>query len=192
METREITINEKDLLAAYRAGNADQKAVLEELYGKEIFEYDWREITSYEKACEVLGIRQIRIGETGDRPQYMRMANAMQQLLVICEAINEGKWYNQDGFGYYPLLSLYKKNDIEILDEEGLKYNGIHKLVSSVYSSNADVAGVRCNRTDYRSASTTANFGSPICLNSKEKAEFVGNQFFELCCQCYGLTLQMD
>lgn len=29
METREVTINEKDLLAAYRAGNEDQKAVLE-------------------------------------------------------------------------------------------------------------------------------------------------------------------
>lgn len=193
METREITINEKDLLAAYRAGNADQKAVLEELYGKEIFEYDWREITSYEKACEVLGIRQIRIGETGDRPQYMRMANAMQQLLVICEAINgNGKWYDDNGLGYCPLFKLYSKNDIEMLGEDEAKRNGIHNLLYSVYSSNADVAGVRCNRTDYRSASTTANFGFPMCLNSEEKAEFVGNQFFELCCQCYGLTLKSD
>lgn len=187
-----ITINKEDLLAAYRAGNADQKAMLEELYGKELFEYNWREITSYEKACEVLGIRQIRIGETGDRPQYMRMANAMQQLLVICEAINGGKWYNQDGFGYYPLFYLYKKNEIEMLGEEEAKRNGIHNLLASVYSSNSDAAGVRCNRTDYRSATTTVSFGYPMCLNSKEKAEFVGNQFFELCCQCYGLTLKSD
>ena len=190
---RDITINEKDLLAAYRAGNADQKAVLEELYGKELFEYNWREITSYEKACEVLGIRQIRIGETGERPQYMRMANAMQQLLVICEAINgNGKWYNQDGLGYIPLFTLYKKNDIRMLGEDGLKRHGIRELFASVYSSTEEVAGVRCKRADYRGESTTANFGSPMCLNSEEKALFVGEQFFNLCCQCYGLTLQSD
>ena len=100
---RKITINEKDLQETYRACNENQKAVLEELFGKELFEYDWREITSYEKACEVLGIEPIEIREVGNRPVYMRMANAMQQLLVICEAINgNGKWYNQDGLGYIP------------------------------------------------------------------------------------------
>ena len=188
----EIKINKNSLLEAYKAGNKDQKEILEHLYGKELFKYDWKKITSYEKACEVLGIRQIRIGETGDRPQYMRMANAMQQLLVICEAINEnGKWYDDNGVGYYPILSIYKKSDIEMLGEKELKRNGIHKVLTSVYSSNAEVAGVRYFRIDGRSMSTAANFGFPICLNSEEKAEFVGKQFFELCCQCYGLTLNL-
>lgn len=190
---KEIKINEKDLLAAYRAGNEDQKAVLEELYGKELFEYDWREITSYEKACEVLGIRQIRIGETGDRPEYMRMANAMQQLLVICEAINgNGKWYNDSGFCYYPVFDLFSKEDIIDLGEADCKRIGIRKLLYYANAYNSDVAGVRCASTNNRSANTLAYFGFPMCLNSEEKAEFVGKQFFELCCQCYGLTLQSD
>ena len=188
-----ITLDKSALLAAYRAGNADQKEILEHLFGRDVFAPNWREITSYEKACEVLGIRQIRIGETGERPQYMRMANAMQQLLVICEAINgNGKWYNQDGLGYYPLFTLYNKNDIRMLDDEELKRHGIRELFASVYSSTEEVAGVRCKKADYRGQSTTAHFGFPMCLNSVEKALFVGEQFFNLCCHCYGLTLQSD
>lgn len=31
-----------------------------------------------------------------------------------------------------------------------------------------------------------------LCLNSIEKAEFVGKQFSELCCACYGITPKMD
>lgn len=191
----EIKVNKNSLLEAYKASNSDQKEILKHLYGKELFEYDWCKITSYEKACKVLGIDQIEIVEVSNRPQYMKMANAMQQLLVICEAINgNGKWYDNNGIGYYPLLSLYKKNDIEMLGEEELRRNGIHKVLTSVYSNNmnVDIAGVSYFRTDCRSVPTAANFGFPVCLNSEEKAEFIGKQFFELCCQCYGLTLQKD
>lgn len=190
---RKITINEKDLQETYRACNENQKAVLEELFGKELFEYDWREITSYEKACEVLGIEPIEIREVGNRPVYMRMANAMQQLLVICEAINgNGKWYNQDGGGYIPVFSLYRKCDIDELDEAEYNNRGIRRLFASVYSSIEKVAGVSSHTVDIRCEVTTANFGFPMCLNSKEKALFVGKQFFNLCCKCYGLTLQSD
>lgn len=193
METREITIKEKDLLAAYRAGNADQKAVLEKLYGKETFEHDWRKITSYKKACEVLGIDYIEIVEVGNRPQYMRMANAMQQLLVICEAINgNGKCFDEEGMGYFPVFVMYSNQEIGELGEAGCKRQGIHHMTAASNSTYSEFAGVGWSYTDNRGAIVHANFGYPICLNSKEKAEFVGNQFFELCCQCYGLTLQSD
>ena len=193
METREVTINEKDLLAAYRAGNEDQKAVLEKLYGKEIFEYGWREITSYEKACEVLGIEPIEFKEVGDRPQYMRMANAMQQLLVICEAINAGGgWYDKDGWGYYPVFVLYSKQEMDELGKAECKRKGIHQLLAAcgAYDAGVRVSVVRVRIL--RGAVTDAHFGFPLCLNSEEKAEFVGKQFFELCCTCYGITPKMD
>ena len=143
-----VEINKSKLLAAYRAGNADQKEMLEHLYGKEIFVFDWREITSYEKACEVLGIKQIRIGETGDRPQYMKMANAMQQPLVICEAINgNGKWYDEDGWGYYPVFELYSKREMDELGEAECKHKGIHQLLAACHATYAKSAGVRCATT---------------------------------------------
>lgn len=188
-----ITLDKKTLLAAYCAGNADQKEMLEHLFGKDMFTPNWREITSYEKACEVLGIEPREFKEIGDRPQYMRMANAVQQMLVICEAINaDGSWFDKDGWGYFPVFVLYSKHEMDKLGEAECKRKGIHQLLAACDAGHAEGAGVRCAATDSRGANTGAHFGFPLCLNSKEKAEFVGKQFFELCCACYGITPKMD
>lgn len=188
-----LTVEKSSVLAAYKAGSADQKEMLEHLFGKEPFAFDWREITSYEKACEALGIQAREFKEIGDRPQYMRMANAMQQLLVICEAINAGGgWYDKDGWGYYPVFVLYSKHEMDELGEAECKRKGIHQLLAACFAYTAEYAGVRCATTSYRGASTSAHYGFPLCLNSEEKAEFVGKQFFELCCTCYGITTKMD
>ena len=181
------------MVAAYRAGNEEQKQMLEQLCGKEVFATNWRDITSYEKACEVLGIQTRKFKETGDRPQYMRMANAMQQLLVICEAINgDDGWHDSDGYGYFPVFVLCTKKEMQEYGEAECKRKCIHQLLAACYASHAENAGVRCAYTFNRGANTSANYGFPLCLNSEEKAEFVGEQFFELCCTCYGLTPKMD
>ena len=188
-----LTVEKSSVLAAYKAGSADQKEMLEHLFGKEPFAFDWREITSYEKACEALGIQAREFKEIGDRPQYMRMANAMQQLLVICEAINAGGgWYDKDGWGYYPVFALYSKHEMDELGEAECKRKGIHQLLAACNANNAEDAGVRCASTYNRGAGTSADYGFPLCLNSEEKAEFVGKQFFELCCTCYGINPKMD
>ena len=188
-----ITIQRSVLVAAYKAGNEEQKQMLEQLCGKEVFATNWRDITSYERACEVLGIQAREFKEIGDRPQYMRMANAMQQLLVICEAINAGNgWYDKDGLGYYPVFALYSKHEMDELGEAECKRKGIHQLLATCSASSAGVAGVRYAYTSFRSADANSHYGFPLCLNSQEKAEFVGKQFFELCCTCYGLTPKMD
>ena len=188
-----ITVEKSSVLAAYKAGSAEQKEMLEHLFGKEPFAFDWREITSYEKACEALGIQAREFKEIGDRPQYMRMANAMQQMLVICEAINAGGgWYDKDGWGYYPVFVLYSKHEIDELGEAEFKRKGIHQLLAACTASLAVHAGVRCALTGSRGAVAIAHCGFPLCLNSEEKAEFVGKQFFELCCTCYGITPKMD
>ena len=188
-----ITIQRSSLVAAYRSGNEEQKQMLEQLCGKDVFVTNWRDITSYEKACEALGIQAREFKEIGDRPQYMRMANAMQQLLVICEAINAGGgWYGKDGWGYYPVFVLYSKHEMYKLGEAECKRKGIHQLLAACSAYGAEGTGVRCAATSYRGAYTDAPYGFPLCLNSEEKAEFVGKQFFELCCACYGITPKMD
>lgn len=189
----ELKVNKNDVLAAYKVCNTDQKSMLERLKRKAVFNDEWREITSYEKACEVLGIEELEFKEIGDRPQYMKMANAMQQLLVICEAINvNGKWYDEDRWGYYPVFILYSKEEMDWLGEAECKRKGIYPLLASSYAADSEIVGVRCEDTLSLGAHTHAFFGFPLCLNSKEKAEFVGKQFFELCCKCYGLTPKMD
>ena len=187
-----ITINKDKLLAVYRTANDIQKEFLEKLYGKDIFS-DWREITSYEKACEALGIQARKFREVGDRQQYMRMANAMQKLLVICEAINgDGGWYDKSGLGYYPAFVLYSNQEMGKLGEGECKRKCIHHLLDACSAGNSVAAGVSYVGTVARGAGTIAYFGFPLCLNSEEKAEFVGKQFFELCCTCYGVTPKMN
>lgn len=191
MET--ITLDKDTLLCAYRAGNADQKEILEHLFGRDVFAPNWREITSYEKACEVLGIETRGFKEVGDRPQYMRMANAMQQLLVICEAINaDGGWYDKNGWGYYPVFVLYSKQEMNKLGEAECKRKGIHQLLAVYNAYGVEYVGVCYGYASSRGADTDASYGFPLNLNSEEKAEFVGKQFFELCCTCYGITTKMD
>ena len=190
-----ITINKGKLLAAYRKANEDQQVILEFLYGKETFQYDWREITSYEKACDVLGIEPIEFKEVGDRPQYMRMANAIQKILVICEAINgNGNWYDDEGRGYHPLLALYTKEDMQSIGEEECKRIGIHRLFSADYANSDNICGVGYHLfCDYTKINCMCfDYAFPMILNSREKAEFVGKRFFELCCACYGLTPIME
>ena len=188
-----ITIQRSVLVATYKAGNKEQKQMLEQLCGKEVFATNWRDITSYEKACEVLGIQAREFKEIGDRPQYMRMANAMQQLLVICEAINgNGGWYDSGGYGYFPVFVLYAKKEMQEYGEAECKRKGIHQLLAACHANLVESAGVRCASTLSRGATTHMHYGFPLCLNSQEKAEFVGEQFFELCCTCYGLTPKMD
>ena len=188
-----ITIQRSSLVAVYRSGNEEQKQMLEQLCGKDVFVTNWRDITSYEKACEALGIQAREFKEIGDRPQYMRMANAMQQLLVICEAINAGgDWYDKDGWGYYPIFVFYTEHEMDELGEAECKRNGIHQLLAACSAYGAEGTGVRCAATSYRGAYTDAPYGFPLCLNSEEKAEFVGKQFFELCCTYYGINPKMD
>lgn len=188
-----LTVNKADAVKYYRAANEETKEVMRELFGAETFAFDWREVTSYEKACEVLGIQAREFKEIGDRPQYMKMANAVQQLLVICEAINgNGSWYDKDGWGYYPVFVLYSKEEMQQLGEAECKRKGIHQLLAAAAANTSEHSGVRCTHTLYRGANTYAYFGFPLCLNSDEKAAFVGKQFFELCCACYGVTPKMD
>lgn len=188
-----ITIQKSSLVAAYRSGNKEQKQMLEQLCGKEVFATDWREITSYEKAGEALGIQAREFKEIGDRPQYMRMANAMQQLLVICEAINgNGGWYDSDGYSYFPVFVLYTKKEMQEYDEAECKRKGIHQILAVGYAHSTKCAGARCVVKYYHSENSLTYYGFPLCLNSEEKAAFVGEQFFELCCMCYGLTPKID
>lgn len=189
-----VVIDKDKLLTTYRAASDEQKEILKNLYGKNMFPSDWREITSYEKACEVLGIQACEFKEVGDRPQYMRMANAVQQLLVICEAINGADgWYDKDGLEYYPVFRLYNKQEMDELRESKCKHKRIHNVLA-VYNVNYAVwgAGISYTNTRLRSTFTNVGCGFPLCLNSEEKAKFVGEQFFELCCACYGITLKTD
>ena len=174
----------------YRMTDEETQDMLRKLFGEDAFKHDWLEITSYKIACEVLGITPAPMVENDDRPEYARMASAMMKLLTICEAINgEQGRYNKDGVGYFPAFALYTQEEMYELSEEECECRNI-RLLAATGAFHSEYAGARYAYTRHRGKATHADYGFPLCLNSEEKAEFVGKQFFELCCACYGLTLK--
>lgn len=95
-KTPEVKI--ENLKKAYSEGCDDTKKVLENLYGKEIFESE--EIESFEDACSALGIKVSDVLSKHDTKDE----EAYKKLKIIIKALNDGwepdwddsnqkKWY---------------------------------------------------------------------------------------------------
>lgn len=190
-----LTVKKADAVKHYSAASDETKEVLRELFGADAFKFDYTSIKTYADACNLLGMPEHLMGcDQRGIMEFQGMASAMYKLLVICKAMNSdtGSYYDEDGWGYYPVFVLYSKEEMAEMGEAKCKERGIHQLLAAAVATTAESAGVRCADTYSRGAYTYAYFGFPLCLNSEEKAEYVGKQFFELCCACYGVTPKMD
>ena len=168
---------------------------MRELFGADALKFDYTSIKTYADACDVLGMPEhLMQSDTRGIMEFQAMANAVYKLLVICKAMNSdtGSYYDKDGWGYYPVFVLYSKQEMEEMGEAKCKEKGIHQLLAAANATASDHSGVRCAIADIRGAATSADYGFPLCLNREEKAKYVGKQFFELCCACYGVTPKMD
>lgn len=78
----------------YKTGNQDTRSVLEEVFGKEAFVRDWREIKCYQDACEELGIKVLDINYLSLQglPQWLALITVKaMKAMIIARAIN-GDW----------------------------------------------------------------------------------------------------
>lgn len=189
------TISKSVAKKYYAPADEATKKVLRELFGADFFKFDYTDIKTYSDACNVLGMPEhIMQSDIRGIMEFQAMANAVYKLLVICKAMNSdtGSCYDKDGWGYYPVFVLYSKQEMEEIGKAKCKEKGIHQLLAAASAHLSDYLGVRCASADNRGAGTYAYCGFPLCLNSEEKAKYVGKQFFELCCACYGVTTKMD
>ena len=111
--------------------------------------------------------------------------------MIICKALNNGQQYDENGTTWCPIYWFYTKSELAEMGEEERKKQGI-RLLSAANANNAETAGVRCAYSYYRCASTHASYGFPLVLNSKEKAEYVAEQFEALIFQCYGIKVKEE
>lgn len=195
-----LTVNKADAVKYYNAASEDTKEVLRELFGAEAFKFDYRSIKSFEDACQHLGISSCAVFKFADEvhteiPQFCKeyagQAVAVYMLKIICEALNNGQQYDENGTTWCPIYWFYTKEELAEMGEKERKEKGI-KLLSAAYALNAESSGVRCAYAIYRGANTDANYGFPLVLNSKEKAEYVAEQFEALIFQCYGIKVQEE
>ena len=182
-----IYIEKNNLLDAYKKGNADNKKMLENLFGKEMFRPKniMERIKTFDDAFKELGENHPLVKEYHKRHLFLEDDSdissdlvAYLKLRIITAALNEG-WtpqFTEDEYRYFPWFWLYTKEEIAKMDKEERK-----KVVlfggSAHYGS---YAGFAFAHSHLAPSTAYANIGSRLCFKSSALAKYAGEQFAEI------------
>lgn len=179
----QINIQKENVLNAYKNGNQDQKTLLENLFGKDIFQpKDIKErVKTFQDAINILGNENQAVFD------YYAIADttcsrdllAFAELRVIAEALNEG-WeptLDKDERRYYPWFYLYTQKENEELDEDEKKeYRVPLRSGSNAVAS----GGLVCAYAAYAGSNSSAGNGVRLVFKARELAEYCGKQFIDI------------
>ena len=178
-----ISIKRENVLTAYKQASEEQKALLENMFGKDMFQpQDIKErVKTFDDAVAILGNDNQAVID------YYAIADktctedilAFAKLRVIAEALNEG-WkpkFDGDECRYYPRFYIYTKEEYEELDEDEKK--ACRVVGRSSYSSNA--FGGLVFAISYLALSYSLSvYGSGLAFKTRELGEYCGKQFVDI------------
>lgn len=176
--SKNIQIQQENVLNAYKNASDEQKELLEHLFGSEVFKpADVRErIKTFADAAKAVGIEDPEEWEE----QYSDLEPdvlAYFKLRIITKALNEG-WEPKFIPGEYrwaPYFLLYTKEEIEKMNAETKS-----RVVLRSISFADTVGGVACVSASDGSSYTGSDNGSRLAFKSEELAEYAGKQFTEI------------
>lgn len=176
--SKNIQIQQENVLNAYKNASDEQKELLEHLFGSEVFKpADVRErIKTFADAAKAVGIEDPEEWEE----QYSDLEPdvlAYFKLRIITKALNEG-WEPKFIPGEYrwaPYFLLYTKEEIEKMNAE-TKSRVV--LRSGSYSNTG--GGVAYVGASVGSSGADSSVGSRLAFKSEELAEYAGKQFTEI------------
>lgn len=183
----EIKINQGNVTEAFKTAKCNALAIniLTKLFGEQKPDYsDYRNIKTYEDACEALGIKPIsRLlveYEDGMKEEVMDIAHiAYIKLCTIARAINNDKDFPRfvkDEYRYYPYFILYNQQEVDDMSDEDKS-----RLVFwGGFAYYGAICGLACAHSNYDWSFTNASVGSRLAVSSSEQAIYFGNQFKEL------------
>ena len=188
---RNITISLEKAVEWYNSGNDSLKEVALQAFNKDELTYNFKNITTFKKACEALGLNYDAMFHiTKSIATLSKASAAMFKLNIIRKALNLGQDLHltkdpKDFYIYYPYnpfvtkSSTYYKSEInsgkmEVIGKiksEGEEYNvlGGHANISGD-------AGLGYFDSDDGVGHALANFGFLGCAN-KEIAQHLGKYF---------------
>lgn len=173
----DITIKKENVLKAYDKATSAQKELLENLFGRELFQpKDIKErVKTFDDALAILGNDNQAVID------YYAVADktctkdilAFAKLRVIAEALNEG-WittFRKGEYRYYPWFYTYSKSEFDNLDER-----------CRVVGRGGVYAGAYCGLVyaSAYSASSGSYTGSRLAFKTRELAEYCGMQFLDI------------
>lgn len=176
--SKNIQIQQENVLNAYKNASDEQKELLEHLFGSEVFKpADVRErIKTFADAAKAVGIEDPEEWEE----QYSDLEPdvlAYFKLRIITKALNEG-WepkFTVGEYRWFPFFVLYTKDEIDKMDEK----TRTRVVLRSLNVSSTD-GGVACVSAYYDSSHTVSDSGSRLAFKSEELAEYAGKQFTEI------------
>lgn len=188
MKERNITVTLDKAKELFNSGNATLKEIALQAFDKEELVYNFKNITTFKKACEALGINYDIISiVTKDVATFSRASAAMFKLNIIRKALNLGQdlHLTKDSPLYYPYNSFVTKSSIiykgelnsgkvEVIGKiksEGEKYN-----VLGGNAGKGGLAGLGGFGSYFDAGFAFANIGFLGCA-SQEIAQHFGKYF---------------
>ncbi len=176
--SKNIQIQQENVLNAYKNASDEQKELLEHLFGSEVFKpADVRErIKTFADAAKAVGIEDPEEWEE----QYSDLEPdvlAYFKLRIITKALNEG-WEPKFIPGEYrwaPYFLLYTKEEIEKMNAETKT-----RVVLRSAGNSCTIGGVAYVYASYDSSHAYSSYGSRLAFKSEELAEYAGKQFTEI------------
>ena len=181
--SNQITIKKENILNAYNQASGEQKSLLENMFGRELFQpKDIKErVKTFDDALAILGndnqavIDYYAISDKTGTEDILAFA----KLRVIAEALNEG-WiptFRKGEYRYYPWFNTYSQKEFDNLDEE---YKDRCRVVGrGGDNANADYGLVYANAGSASSGSYTY-YGSRLAFKTRDLAEYCGMKFIDI------------
>lgn len=183
MSNKITLIKKENVMKAYDKATSAQKELLENLFGREMFQpIDITErIKTFDDAVAILGHFNQAVVD------YHALCNAtctkdilaFAKLRVIAEALNEG-WiptFRKGEYRYYPWFNTYSRKEFDNLDEE---YKDRCRVVCRGGSNAGANSGLIYANAGLASSGSYTNYGSRLAFKTRELAEYCGNQFIDI------------
>lgn len=205
METRNVNVTLEKAREWYKKGGDLKEVALQAFTEKELKPYDFRQVTSFQNACEVLGIPTGDISPLGyslntleQSVKYTRAARAMIKLNIVRQALNLGHEMDfKKGTIWYPYTpailpnNLYCKDSYEI-EVAKVKIGCDTFTLLGGYASNGAYAGLGNFSSVIGVANSSAYVGFLGCA-TKEIAQHMGKHFAKLIFEAeYGDTVDYE
>lgn len=172
-----ISIKKEYVLNAYKHASEEQKALLENMFGKDMFKPKniMERVKTFEDACEVLGEdhQYVKAYREWMRIYYeeCKDVTAYLKLRIICAALNDvwkPDFTNESEWKYYSWFVLYTEEEYKDLDEEDkARCSRVVGGLVYAYANNA-------------SSHSGTYFGSRLAFKTRELAEYCGKQFVDI------------
>ena len=180
----QVTINKDNILNAYQQATEEQKELLENMFGKDMFypkDIKGR-VKTFLDACQELGDKNELVRAYNNLIVSNCMSNdiiAYAKLSIIAEALNEG-WkpkFDGDECRYYPWFYIYTKKEYEELDEDEKKEcRVVGRSSGNAYAHSGVEYALAFGAPSY----SYSYYGSRLAFKTIELAEYCGKQFIDI------------